>query len=329
MNWAAPGYLRPISPDWQQGGAGKNGMRIVVVGGAGCLGSALVARLGSDKRLTTVVIDKNIPPTPTGAKAVLVKLDGHDTHELAAHLRRDDVVIHLAALHGFHLDTGITDEECWQANYHLTESVTQACIMRRVYRLVFTSSTSVYGSGSDTGPARILDEATRVAPEDVYDRAKIAAEALVTAGGAQLRGGAVCLRLGRFRFDDEETQELRKLSTGLDVIDAATAVTMTVAAQRIVRPVYVLASDVCMPRSCRRALGDNLQSTVQRFMPSLSRLDQLGYVQLPERIGKSVSSERFCQDFNWKPSRTVETWARRRLARIPPGIRGCPEWRTA
>jgi uronate dehydrogenase len=288
-------------------------MRIVVVGGAGHLGSALVALLGSDPRWSTVVIDKIRPTTPTGANIVL---DALDSVELAAHLRSEDVVVHLAALHGIHLEAGIADWECWRANLHLTDSVTRACIARRVHRLVFTSSTSVYGSGSDTGPARILDEVTTVAPEDVYDRAKLAAEAVVAAGADRLPGGTVCLRLGRFRFDDEETQELRKLSTGLDLVDAVAAVSAAVTAQQIVQPVYVVASDVRMPPWGRRALGNDLEGTVQQFIPSLYRLSRLGHIRLPERIRKSVSSERFRQDFGWRPHRTVEAWANQRLAQL-------------
>jgi nucleoside-diphosphate-sugar epimerase len=303
-------------------------MRMVVVGGAGQLGSALVARLVSNPQWSTLVIDKHAPAAAGEIRHVM--LDAHDSHGLAAHLRSEDVVVHLAALHGFHLDAGTTDDECWRANFELTASVTQACIARPVHRLVFASSTSVYGSGSNMGPAQILDEMTAVAPEDEYDRAKVAAEAVVTAGGTRLRGGAVCLRLGRFRFDDEEAHELRKLSTGLDLADAVTAVSAAIGAQRIVRPVYVVASDVRMPPRSRRALGHDLEGTVHRFMPNLSCLSRLGHVRLPERIRKSVSSERLRQDLGWRPTQTVEAWARQRLAQLAsdPDSHGCPEGRT-
>lgn len=290
-------------------------MRIVVVGGAGRLGSALVGRMSLDPQVSTVVIDKSTPASPADADVALVALDAHDSAELATYLHPKDVVVHVAALHGFHLDAGISDGECWRANLQLTESVTRACVRRHVHRLVFTSSTSVYGSGSYTGPASILDELTPVAPEDVYDHAKLAAEAVVTASNDLLEGGAVCLRLGRFRFDDEDSRELGKLSTGLDLADAVAAVWTATAARRLVRPVYVVASDVRMPPWARRALGDNLKDTVQMFMPNLSRLSRLGYVRLPERIRKSVASKQFRQDFGWLPSRTVEDWAQRKLVR--------------
>ena len=288
-------------------------MRIVMIGGVGLLGSALATRLGRNPQGSMLIIDKQTPAVPCRGN---VALDAHDSRALASHLRSGDVVIHLAALHGFHLDAGATAEECWRANFQLTKSVARACVSRAVHRLVFASSTSVYGSGSSTGLAQILDEMTPVAPEDVYEYGKVAAEGVVTATGARLKGGAVCLRLGRFRFDDEEAREISKLSTGLDIADAVSAVCTVAVAERIASPIYVVASDTQLPPRWRRELGCHLDDTVQRFMPSLHHLSQLGHVRLPKRIRKSASSELLRRDLGWRPTQTVEAWARRKLAHL-------------
>lgn len=296
-------------------------MRIVLIGGAGRLGTAMTTgpRDGTWSPLVVVDSDRRVLSLPG---VTPIHLDAHDTAALKDELRPHDTVVHLAALQGFHFAAGVAGDELWRANVDLTRSVTTACVGRGVHRLIFTSSTSVYGSGTTSGPAAVLDERTPVAPEDIYDRAKLLAEAEITRAAASLAGGAVCLRLGRFRFDSDETKQVRKLSTGLDPQDAVTAVRLVIGAAGSVNGMYTVASDHRLPRAARLALGYDLDRIVRTFMPSLYRLNRLGHVRLPARIQKTVSSLRFQRRFGWRPAHTAEAWAGRRLGQIAGNVSG-------
>src|SRR6185295_16101030 len=177
---------------------------ILITGGAGFIGSHLVDRLMSGEANRVTVIDNfndfydpaikraNIAAHHESNQFELVESDIADvaaTDELFAR-SRFDVVVHLAARAGVRpsLEDPLAYEE---ANVRGTYSLLEAAHRHGVNRLVFGSSSSVYGVNSKVPFA----EDDRIAqPISPYSATKIAAEAACHAYSHLYGIRVVCLR---------------------------------------------------------------------------------------------------------------------------------------
>jgi len=102
-------------------------------------------------------------------------------HVRRAAVRAADVVIHAAALHAPHV--GLVDDGEFRAvNVGATAALLDDAEAAEVQRVVYISSTSVYGDALvPTDRAVWVDESLPARPRDIYDETKLAAEELVTA----------------------------------------------------------------------------------------------------------------------------------------------------
>lgn len=157
--------------------------RCFVTGAAGFIGSALVDRLLREGAAVVGYDDFS-----TGQEAFLedarrrpgfrlVEGDARDTEAVAAALEGCDTVFHLAANADvrFGLRHPRTDLE---QNTLATSSVLEAMRARRVRRIVFTSTASVYGDASQVPTP---EDAAFPVQTSLYGASKLAAEALLTA----------------------------------------------------------------------------------------------------------------------------------------------------
>lgn len=180
--------------------------RVLVIGGAGYLGSVLVRKLVA-KGYFVRVFDALL----YGHRA-MAELRGHprfdftqgdfrDVEAVVGATRDMDVVVHLGAIVGdpaSELDQELTRE----VNVAATRLIGEVARGFGTRRLIFTSTCSVYGSSDET-----LDERSAPNPQTVYDRTKLQAEQVLLS----MAGGTfapVILRLGtlyglsyRPRFD--------------------------------------------------------------------------------------------------------------------------------
>jgi UDP-glucose 4-epimerase len=163
-------------------------VKVLITGGAGYVGSALIRRLAVREDIDEIVIYDNlsrsraalIAPLPGGrARLRLVRADLLDTRTLAKTLDGIDTVVHLAArvttpfahddLHGF-------DQVNRWGSGELALAIERAASVRRV---VYTSSTAVYG---DTrGALASAAEGTPSAPVSAYGHSKWQGERLLDA----------------------------------------------------------------------------------------------------------------------------------------------------
>lgn len=158
--------------------------RLVVTGGTGFVGRAVVSAFRSRGHDVTVV-DRQ--PHPDGAvRSVVGELT--DPQTLDAALDGGDVggVVHLAAITSV-LRSMEQPAQTFQANVAVTQQLLEGCRNRGIGRLVMASTNAVVG---DVGRRRV-DETVPLAPLTPYGATKAACEMLLS-GYAGAYGMATC-----------------------------------------------------------------------------------------------------------------------------------------
>jgi nucleoside-diphosphate-sugar epimerase len=295
----------------------RDGDRVAIVGGSGRLGTA-VCRSLADAGWCVRIVDQLAPRRAPRAAGVFAG-DLCDLGSLDVALRGVDVIVHLAGLHGAHLLAGTPPRTVWSVNVDGTANLLRAAANVGVRRLLFASSTSVYGPGSPPGSAAtLLDERAATSADDVYDLSKLTGERMVRQLRAEGRMDTTVLRFGRFWFGCTRDYHLRKLSTGLDLVDGADAVRCVLAREDLPDDVYCVASDLDLDEEERAALGFSVRRVVDRHVPALAaRLAAVGW-ELPERVGKSVDTTALRRDAGYRPRRTVGWWSDQLDVAAPP-----------
>jgi len=174
----------------QQGGLRT--VKVLVTGGAGFIGSHVVAALVS-RGCSVVVLDNlttgSVDSLPEAGRRIrLVEGDVRDPATVDGAARGCAVVIHLAAL----VSVPACTERPAEAVAHNelgTIQVAQAAAAAGARRLVLASSAAVYGSASVPH-----GEETPPKPQSVYAVSKLAAELHSLAIGERLGLSVVCLR---------------------------------------------------------------------------------------------------------------------------------------
>jgi len=167
---------------------------VLVTGGAGFIGSALVDALRQrDDCERIVVVDSLI----TGHQRNLARAEGVEFHEcdirdypaLLPLLEGIDVIFHEAAIPS--VPRSITEPElCFGVNVDGTFNVIRAAVEQKVRRIVFASSSAVYGDS----PALPKTEDMRPEPLSPYGAHKLAGEHFLKAAQESYGTETVSLR---------------------------------------------------------------------------------------------------------------------------------------
>jgi nucleoside-diphosphate-sugar epimerase len=180
--------------------------RVLVIGGAGYIGSALLPKLlelGYRVRLLDSMVygTEPISAVVDHPNLEVVNADFRQVDKVTESMRDVDAVIHLGAIVGdpaCALDEQLTID----VNVMATRMIAEVAKGMGVNRFVFASTCSVYGASSET-----LDERSALRPVSLYARSKIASEfvlqSLATAHFAPviLRFATIYGLSGRTRFD--------------------------------------------------------------------------------------------------------------------------------
>jgi nucleoside-diphosphate-sugar epimerase len=184
----------------------RTGKRLLLIGGAGYIGSALLPKLlarGFSVRLLDLLFFGTDPIANLldHPGLELISGDFRDVATVAAAVKGMDTVVHLGGIVGdpaCALDEKVTME----VNLLATETVAEAARRHGIRRLVFASSCSVYGANDE-----VLDESSALNPVSLYAESKIASEKVLRRlandrfAPVILRFGTIYGFSGRARFD--------------------------------------------------------------------------------------------------------------------------------
>lgn len=282
---------------------------IVITGGGGRLGGATARRLAGAGAAVTLV-DTAFPgwlyDPALGVRCVEADvLSVRAMRELRQIFSGHRTLVHLAGLHGVHLRRGARGSDLWRSNVIGTRIVAEAAVDAGVRRMVLAGTTAVYGPGSQDGaPAIVLDEWSRPNPDNPYATSKLAAESVAASVGGDAME-TVALRFGRFYRADERDYQIRKLSTGLDLVDAVAAVAAVCDAEAVAAPIYCVASDLPLTRDDRARLGEDCHAVLDRYLPGFVTAAQLRGWDVPPRVGRSVDSSLLQTRTGYRPTRSL------------------------
>ena len=185
-------------------------MKVLVTGGCGYIGSALVADL-LKRGDQVVVVDElcfggeSVLPFFNFDTFQLIKCDVRAENSLAVSMTDVDCVVHLAAIVGFPACEKAGRELVWRVNVEGTKRVFEAARIAGVKRLIFTSSYSSYGASK---PGMPVTEESPLHPQSSYAESQIEAEVFLLSQNSSEHPASTCLRLAtvfgispRTRFD--------------------------------------------------------------------------------------------------------------------------------
>lgn len=180
--------------------------RVLVIGGAGYIGSALLPKLlarGYHVRLLDLLIygTEPIGDVIDHPNLEIMQADFRQVDKVVEAMRNVDAVVHLGAIVGDPA-CALDEELTIEVNLMATRMIAEVAKGSNVSRFIFASTCSVYGANPAT-----LDERSALNPISIYARSKIASERVLTSmassgfGPTSLRFGTIYGLSGRTRFD--------------------------------------------------------------------------------------------------------------------------------
>lgn len=288
-------------------------MRIVLTGSSGRVGRAIFSALAGRHDVT------GMDRSPFSTTHIV----GDFANE--AHLRsafeRADAVIHTAALHAPHVGM-VPDSEFQRINVDGTRMVAEAAMAAGVERLVFTSTTALYGHAVSAGFCTFIDEDTPPQPKSIYHRTKLEAEHLLEEmAGPHL--AVRVLRMSRSFPEPADVMATYRLHRGVDVRDVADAHVLALgnAGENFQR--YIISAATPFTADDCDALARDAPSVLRQRSPALAdAFAQQGWA-LPMTIDRIYSPTRAAKGLGWTSRFSFEEvlagLARRSLEVLPVG----------
>lgn len=183
-----------------------NEKSVLVIGGAGYIGSALLPKLlkqGYSVRLLDLFVygEEPIKEYLEHPRLEVIRADFRQVDKIVEAVKGVNSVVHLGAIVGDPA-CALNEELTIEVNLMATKMIAEICKGFRVQRFVFASTCSVYGASDD-----VLDERSCLNPVSLYAKTKIACERVLgqmasdTFSPVSLRFSTIFGLSGRTRFD--------------------------------------------------------------------------------------------------------------------------------
>lgn len=264
-------------------------MRIVLTGSSGRVGRAIYNALATHHHV--IGIDRSVFSTTQ------ITADFADLDLLSKAMRGADAVIHTAALHAPHVGI-IPDSEFQRINVEGTRLLIEAAKINGVSRIVFTSTTALFGQTIKNGSAAWVTDESTPQPRSIYHHTKLAAEALLQEAANDSLTVRV-IRMSRCFPEKADVMALFRLCRGVDVRDVTSAHVAALTNSGPVFQRYIVSGKTpFMPQDCP-LLATNLKEVIQERIPSLAVAFQQRGWHLPSSIDRVYVSTQAEAELGW------------------------------
>lgn len=268
-------------------------MNILVTGAAGRIGRAISVRLRAGGHR---VVGFDARP---GANVDHVG-DVTDSASLERALRGTEAVVHVAALHAPHVGAR-SDHDFERVNVAATADLVG--LMRRagIPRLVFTSTTALYGAELSAGRAAWIDEDTVPAPRTIYHRTKLAAERLLEQAVMEGDLSIAVLRMARCFPEPAPLMAAYRLHRGIDARDVADAHALALASAGPGLRRFVISGPTPFRREDAAILATDASAVLRVRAPALVEAFVRRAWPLPRSIDRVYDPGRAQRELGWTP----------------------------
>lgn len=266
-------------------------MRIVLTGSSGRIGRAIFNALSPGHQV--IGIDR------TPFSTTRITGDFASLSLLTQAMQGADAVIHTAALHAPHVNL-LPDSEFERVNVEGTRLVIEAARRAGIRRLVFTSTTAVFGQTIENGSAAWVTDQTPPCPRSIYHHTKLAAESLLQQA-ADKDFAVRVLRMSRCFPEPAHRMAIYRLTRGIDARDVARA---HVAALTDPGPAYqnyiISGATPFQPEDCQ-ALATDPAAVLWQRVPELMQVFRKRNWTVPSAIDRVYLSTRAMTELGWQP----------------------------
>jgi UDP-glucose 4-epimerase len=274
-------------------------VRVLVTGSSGQLGAVISSMLS--KKHSIIGIDS------LSGKYTSHLGDITDYDFVLSITKNVEIIIHTCSLHAPHLKTH-SSEEFINTNVKGTLNLLKSAIQNRIRRLVYTSTTSLYGHAMvSRNQAVWVTEDLMPRPRDIYDVTKIAAEGLCEIFANNYDLTCVSLRVSRYFPESDYLTTVYRLYRGVDVRDAATAHILAMTAENKGYEVLNISALPPLSRNDTYDLLHDAPNVLLRHFPDIDKLFAKKGWKLPKRIDRVYSIDKAKKIINYSPSFNFNT----------------------
>ena len=266
-------------------------MKIVLTGSSGRVGRAIYNALASQHEV--IGIDRS----PFSTTRIVA--DFADLTLLTSVMEGADAVIHTAALHAPHVGI-LPDSEFVRINVEGTRLVAEAAQATQVSRLVFTSTTALFGRTIENGRCAWVTDDTVPQPRSIYHHTKLAAETLLREVANNHLAVRV-IRMSRCFPEAANLMAIYRITRGVDVRDVADAHVAALTNQGPAYQRYIISGTTPFKEEDRSYLATNPVVALENRVPKLvTAFNERGWA-LPSSIDRVYVSTEAETGLGWKP----------------------------
>jgi len=214
-------------------------------------------------------------------------------------MRGADAIIHTAALHAPHVGV-VPDSEFIRVNVEGTRLLTEVAQDAKVKRLVFTSTTAVFGKTIENGASAWVTDETLPQPRSIYHQTKLAAEGLLRSLANDHLVVRV-IRMSRCFPEPADLMAIYRLTRGIDIRDVASAHEAALTNGGEVYQDFIISGTSPFQLQDCSDLAINPSAVLAKRAPSLYAAFKARNWALPTSIDRVYAGTRAKNALNWQP----------------------------